>query len=130
VYKKTRHSTSISRIAPKHPGTAGKAWRKEQVQIDQEKIEKAIVDEAVHKFATDDELYTSIRDGINRRIDKVFSEKVSLVVTESVERIVSEGFERSYHKTDGFGRPVGQPTSISKELETMVGNYWTERVES
>ena len=86
------------------------------MQIDQEKIEKAIVDEAVHKFATDDDLYARIRDGINTRIDKVFADKVSLVVTEAVERITNEGFERSYHKTDGFGRPVGQPTSISKEL--------------
>jgi len=99
------------------------------MQIDQEKIEKAIVDEAVYKFATDDELYTRIRDGINARIDKVFAEKVSLVVTEAVERITNEGFERSYHKTDGFGRPVGQPTSISKELEALVSNYWTERVD-
>ena len=98
------------------------------MQLDQEKIEKAIVDEAVHKFIGDDDLYTRIRDGINQRIDKVFADKVSLVVTESVERIVSEGFERKYRKTDGFGRPVGDETSISKELETLVGNYWTERV--
>lgn len=99
------------------------------MQIDQSKIEKAIVEEAVHKFITDDDLYTRIRDGINQRIDKVFAEKVSLVITDSVERIVGEGFERSYHKTDGFGRPVGQPTSISKELETLVSNYWTDRVD-
>lgn len=99
------------------------------MQIDQEKIEKAIVEEAVHKFATDDDLYTRIREGINQRIDKLFADKVSLIVTETVERIVGEGFERSYHKTDGFGRPVGQLTSISKELETLVTNYWTDRVD-
>lgn len=99
------------------------------MKIDQAKIEKAIVEEAVHGFVTDDDLYTKIRDGINARIDKVFAEKVSLVVTESVERIVNEGFERSYHKTDAFGRPVGEPTSISKELEALVGSYWTERVD-
>ena len=99
------------------------------MQIDQEKIEKAIVDEAVHKFATDDDLYSRIRDGINARIDKVFADKVSLVVTDAVERITNEGFERSYHKTDGFGRPIGQPTSISKELEALVSNYWTDRVD-
>lgn len=99
------------------------------MQIDQQRIEQAIVDEAVSKFVNDDDLYTRIRDGINQRIDKVFAEKASLVVTESVERIVAEGFERSYHKTDSFGRHVGQPTSISKELELIVSNYWTARVD-
>jgi hypothetical protein len=98
------------------------------MEIDQLKIEQAIVDQAVSNFVGDDDLYTRIRDGINQRIDKVIADKVSLVVTETVERIVGEGFERGYHKTDGFGRPVGQPTSISKELESLVANYWTERV--
>lgn len=100
------------------------------MQIDQAKIEKAIVEQAVQNFADDDDLYSRIRDGINQRIDKVFADKVSLVVTESVERIVGEGFERTYRKTDSFGRPVGDPTSISKELELIVSNYWTARVDS
>lgn len=99
------------------------------MQIDQAQIEKAIIDQAVHTFIGDDELYTRIRDGINDRIDKVFAEKVNLVITEAVERITSEGFERSYRKTDGFGRSVGEPTSISKELEALVSNYWTARVD-
>lgn len=99
------------------------------MNIDQAQIEKAIIDQAVRQFTNDDELYTRIRDGINARIDKVFADKVNLVVTEAVERITSEGFERSYHKTDGFGRPVGEPTSISKELERLVSNYWTARVD-
>lgn len=99
------------------------------MQIDQAQIEKAIIDQAVHTFITDNEIYTRIRDGINARIDKVFAEKVNLVITEAVERITSEGFERVYHKTDGFGRPVGEPTSISKELETLVANYWAARVD-
>lgn len=98
------------------------------MQIDQEKIERAIIADAVRSFATDDDLYQKIRDGINARIDKVFADKVNLVVTDAVERITNEGFERTYRKTDSFGRPVGEPTSISKELETLVSNYWTVRV--
>lgn len=98
------------------------------MQIDQTKIEQSIVEQAVHEFITNDELYTRIRDGINARIDKVFAEKVSLVITEAVERITNEGFERTYRKTDAFGRPVGEPTSISKELEALVSDYWTARV--
>lgn len=99
------------------------------MQIDQAKIEQAIIDQAVASFVDNDKLYTRIRDGINARIDKVFADKVNIVVTETIERITSEGFERTYRKTDGFGRSVGEPTSISKELETLVSNYWTARVD-
>jgi hypothetical protein len=99
------------------------------MQIDQTKIEAAIVNEAVDKFVTDDELYTRIRDGINQRIDKVFADKVSTVITDAVERIVGEGFERNYRKADAFGKPVGEMTSISKELEGIVSSYWTDRVD-
>jgi hypothetical protein len=99
------------------------------MQIDQNKIEQSIVEQAVHQFITDEELYTRVRDGINARIDKAFADKVNLVITEAIERITNEGFERTYRKTDGFGRPVGEPTSISKELEALVSSYWTARVD-
>ncbi|MEJ7933528.1 hypothetical protein WG907_04550 [Sphingobium sp. AN558] len=99
------------------------------MQIDQAAIEKAIVEDAVHKLTGDDDLYSRIKAGIDLRIAKLFDERVTALVTDTVEKIVKEGFERTYNKTDGFGRAVGQPTSISKELETLVSTYWTARVD-
>jgi hypothetical protein len=98
------------------------------MQIDQAKIEKAIIDGAVSGFIDDGDLYERVKKGIEARIDNLFATKVAQSVTETVERIAKEGFERQYRKTDSFGRPVGEPTSISKELEAMIGNYWNHRV--
>lgn len=98
------------------------------MQIDQEKIEKAIVEEAVHGFVTNDDLYERVKKGIEARIDKVFVDKVQDHAVSAVEKIVKEGFEREYRKVGGFGQPVGEPTTISKELETLVSGYWTQRV--
>lgn len=99
------------------------------MQIDQTKIEAAIVDEAVTRLINDDDLYARVKSGIDARIDKLFQERVSALVTEKVEAVTKDGFERSYTKVDSFGRPTGDPTSISKELERLIHNYWDQRVD-
>lgn len=98
------------------------------MQIDQNKIEQAIIEQAVSGVMNDDQMYERIKRGIDGRIDKIFSERVNDLVNAAVEAIVKEGFERSYHVYDGFGRPAGEPTSISKELEKLVKDYWTTQV--
>lgn len=100
------------------------------MQIDQAKIEQAIIDQAVDKMIGDDDLYGRVKKGIDARIDKLFANEVQSLITQTIEKLTKEGFDRLYCKTDSFGRPVGEPTSISKELETLLHNYWTQRVNS
>lgn len=99
------------------------------MEINQEKIEAAIVDQAVHKLIGDDDLYDRVRRGVDDRINKLFAERVDTLIADAVAKIVREGFDRTYQKTDSFGRPRGEPTSISKELESLVAGYWTQRVD-
>ena len=99
------------------------------MEINQEKIEAAIVEQVVHKLIGQDELYERVRRGIEDRINKVFAERVDGLLADVVANIVKEGFEREYRKADSFGRPTGEPTSIAKELEQLVSGYWTERVD-
>lgn len=98
------------------------------MQIDQDKIEKAIVAGAVDAVIHDDDLFERVKRGIDARIDKIFVDKVQSCVEVAVEHCVKSGFEREYRKIDSFGRPTGEPTSISKELETLISRYWTDRV--
>lgn len=98
------------------------------MQLDQARIEAAIVSEAVSKFINDDDVYERVKKGIDARIDGLFETRVSELIKSTVEAIAKDGFEREYTKRDGFGRPVGQPTSISKELENLVSGYWQTRV--
>ena len=72
----------------------------------------------------------TIRKGIAERIDKVFAEHASAVVQKIAADAVLNGFERTYQKVDNWGSKVGTPTSIKQELERMVGDYWSERVDS
>lgn len=99
------------------------------MQIDQTKIEAAIVDEAVRGFISDDDLYARVTRGIDARIDNIFADKVSGQINAAVEKIVKDGFDREYTKHDAFGKPLGKPTSISAELEKLVADYWSARVD-
>ncbi len=99
------------------------------MQIDQTKIEEAIVREAVDRFVNDDDLYSRVMKGVEARIDAIFADKVQPQVAAAVEQCVREGFDREYQKADSFGRAAGDKTSIRKELETLVQGYWTDRVD-
>lgn len=99
------------------------------MELDLAKIEAAIVAQAVENIVGDDNLYERVKRGIEARIDALFDGKVRELVDAQIDRVVKEGFEREYRKVDSFGRPVGQPTSISKELERLTANYWQERVD-
>ena len=100
------------------------------MNIDQEKIEKAIIEQAVAELARDDDLYDRVRNGVNARIDKLFADKVDALLSEVISKIVSEGFDRSYQKVDTFGNPQGEKTTIRQELERLVSNYWEARVDN
>lgn len=99
------------------------------MNIDQEKIEKAIIEQAVYQLAGEDDLYERVRSGINARIDKLFAEKVDALVSETVSKIAADGFDRAYQKVDTFGKPQGEKTTIRQELERLVTNYWEARVD-
>lgn len=99
------------------------------MNIDQQKIENAIVADAVQSIVDDGDVYVRVQRGIDARLDKVFAETVSLQIQTAVENCLKQGFEREYSKRDGFGRPVGEPTSISKELESLISGYWQQRVD-
>lgn len=98
------------------------------MQIDQAKIEQAIIDQAVEGFIGSDDLYERVKRSIESRIDKLFEDQVTVLIQQTVADITKAGFEREYRKSDGFGKPVGELTSISKELERLIEGYWTQRV--
>jgi hypothetical protein len=99
------------------------------MELNQQAIQDAIVAQAVDHFIGDDALYERVKKGIESRIDNLFDTKVRELAEASIEAAYKEGFEREYTKRDSFGRPIGEPTSIGKELERLISGYWEERVD-
>lgn len=98
------------------------------MQLDQERIENAIIKEAASKIIGDDELYERVKRAIDLRIDKLWKETAEERIRSEVELAISDGFEKSYRKVDSFGQANGEPTTIRKELERLIAGYWDQRV--
>ena len=99
------------------------------IQIDQARIEQSIIEQAVGEIADSDDLRSRVASEIDRRIEALFESTVSNIIDEKVRAITLDGFEREYIKRDAFGKPIGEPTTISKELERVVHGYWKDRVD-
>lgn len=102
------------------------------MNIDLSLLQDRIVEEAV------DELTNLVRSRVESRMDKCidklvsdrFAKTVDQALAKKVEEIVLVGFDREYFKLDGFGRPSSEPTTIAKELDRMLSEYWTTKVDS
>jgi len=99
------------------------------MQIDQARLEKAVVQQVIDYFVDDEKTFEKIRNDISARIDKLFADHATELVKKMAEDAVLNGFEREYVKIDQWGQKAGEPTSIKKELERMVSAHWSERVD-
>ena len=100
------------------------------MEINQERIEAAIIAEAVDRLVGEDDLYSRVKTGIDTRINKIFLDSVEAKITAAVEDAIKTGFERQYFKTNSFGQQTGAATTIAAELEKLIGGYWNEKVDS
>lgn len=98
------------------------------MEINQERIENAIIKEAASKLIGDEDLYDRVKCAIDLRIDKLWKETAEERIRAEVELAIADGFEKSYRKVDSFGQPSGEPTTIRKELERLITGYWDQRV--
>lgn len=100
------------------------------MELNQERIEAAIVEEAASKLISDGDLWNQASRAFEARVAKLWSETVEARIQAAVDDAITKGFERGYCKVDSFGRPVGQPTTIGAELERMIDGYWNTHVGS
>ena len=98
------------------------------MEIDRNKIEAAIVQEAAQNIISDDALYERVKRDVDARVDRLFAERVTVQISTVIDEIVQSGFDRTYQKRDAFGGHAGEPTTIRAELGRIVGSYWTEMV--
>lgn len=99
------------------------------MEINQERIEAAIIDQAVETLVDDDALKAKLERAVDARISKIFAERADAQIAAAVDAAIKTGFEREYQRVDAFGQKKGGPTTISKELEKLVGDYWSQKVD-
>lgn len=99
------------------------------MELNQARIEDAIVAEVAARMVDNDVLYERVRDAVNRRIEKLFVDQVDAQINAAVDAAVKEGFSREYQRVSSFGEPVGERTTIREQLEKQIGGYWNTKVD-
>lgn len=100
------------------------------MELNQERIEKGIIQEAVDNLIDADALSGLVAKEVNKRLDILFAATANEQINKAINEAIENGFDREYFKTTAWGEPVGKPTSISKELERVVSGYWNQQVDS
>lgn len=99
------------------------------MELNQTRIEDAIVREVADKIIGDDDLYARVKRAVDERIDRHFKTTADARIQSAIEVAVSKGFEHEYCRVDSFGKRQGESTTIRAELEKMIAGYWNETVD-
>ena len=99
------------------------------MQIDQEKIEAEIIEQAVAEIVNSEHLNGLAQKAVTERINAIFKNTAEKQIEDAVSAAIKEGFERPYTKVDSFGKPQGEPTTISAQLEKQIAGYWNQVVD-
>lgn len=99
------------------------------MELNQERIEAAIISEVSDRIIGEDELFDRVRKAVDKRISKLFTDQADAQIRDAIDVAIKDGFEREYHRTNSWGEREGEPTTIRKELENVIGSYWNEKVD-
>lgn len=99
------------------------------MEINQEKIEAAIIEQAVAELVSNKDIYSRVKEIVEKKVNDIFKESAEARIQEAVNSAIREGFDHSYCKVDYMGRPVGEPTTVAAELNRMIGGYWNQIVD-
>ena len=99
------------------------------VEINQALIENAIIEQAVDQIADSNNLREQVRAAVDARINKLFNEQADAQINEAVAVAIRAGFDHEYHRVSSFGEKTSGPTTIRKELEKVIADYWNTQVD-
>jgi hypothetical protein len=99
------------------------------MEINQALIESAIIEQAVDQIVDSNGLMAQVRTAVDARIDKLFKEQADAQINEAVTVAIRAGFDHEYHRVSSFGEKASGPTTIRKELEKVISDYWNTMVD-
>ncbi|PWJ80592.1 hypothetical protein C7441_112134 [Pseudaminobacter salicylatoxidans] len=99
------------------------------MELNQARIEDAIIAEVADKLIGDETLYDRAKRAFDGRVEKLWKEVAEARIRSEIELAISNGLEREYCKVDSFGQQKGEKTTIRAELEKLIGGYWNAKVD-
>jgi hypothetical protein len=98
------------------------------LQIDEVALRDSIAEQVSDRLIREENLIGEIRKKVDAKVDRLFAERVDALITAAIDAAVHNGFEREFTRVNSWGQAEGQPTTIKKELERTIADYWSTRV--
>jgi len=100
------------------------------LNIDEATLRETIAQRAADQLLDDDAIAEEVRKKVDLRISKLFADRVDKLISDAIDEAFRNGLEREYARVNSWGEKQGETTTIKKELEHMIGRYWSARVNS
>lgn len=100
------------------------------ITFDAKTIEKAVVDRAVERFF--DEHYdfrATLTAEVTKRLDAMFADKAEAAIAGAIDTALEDGFNREFQRSTPWGEKQGAPTTIRRELEALLTDFWKQTVD-
>lgn len=101
-----------------------------KMELNQERIEAAIVSEVSDRIIGEEELFNRVRIAVDNRISQLFKDQADAQIRAAIDVAITNGFDREYVRINSWGESEGKKTTIRKELEKVIGDYWNAKVGS
>jgi len=100
------------------------------LNINEDDLKKAIVERVSYDILRqDDDLSDMVRSEVQKRIQKIFSDRAEIEIENAIKSAISCAFDSEYQSVTGWGQPDGPTTTIRKRLEKTVSGYWQTKVD-
>ncbi len=99
------------------------------MNIDMKSVEQAVAIEMARLAREELDPTEMLRKAIEKRINEVFTECAERQIADAVNAAIRDGFDREYCRVNAWGEKASPPTTIRKELERLVADYWNAKVD-
>lgn len=100
------------------------------IQLDNAAITEAVVERIADNFMREEShLWSAVQKRINNKIDALFLASVQPKIQAEIDKALADCFNREFQKATAWGEREGEPTSISKELQRLMTDYWAQLVD-
>lgn len=101
-----------------------------EVQFDQEKLEKAIVAQAVNELLGDNgDLFDRASHEISSRVDAALAKGLDGVIEKTINEIMEKALDTEIAPVNVWGEREGNATTIRAALHERARNFWSEKVD-
>ena len=99
------------------------------MNIDMKSVEHAVAIEMARLAQEELDPTEMLRKAVDKRINDAFTECAERQIADAVNAAIRDGFDHEYCRVNSFGQNASAPTTIRKELDRLVAEYWNTKVD-